>query len=174
MQARDAIRKSLLVSIAGAAGLGICFFSFERKNRIVLTDITIKNCVFRRLASGVWTNSPDNFNKYADFIWNFGNMTFDGCLFEEGFQWQMGLRGVAKGAVRNCVTHDIGRGFRAWNGVAGAMFFRCKDWVFEDSEWGFIDIGKGSGDEGGGDRAGQRTQDAVDVVSPGRICAAVD
>jgi len=34
-------------------GLGICFFSFERENRIVLTDITIKNCVFRRLASGV-------------------------------------------------------------------------------------------------------------------------
>ena len=127
-------------------GLGICFFSFERKNRIVLTDITIKNCVFRRLASGVWTNSPDNFNKNASFIYNFGNMTFDGCLFEEGFQWQMGLRGVAKGAVRNTVTHDIGRGFRAWNGVAGAMFFRCKDWIFEDSEWGFISIGLGSAD----------------------------
>ena len=127
-------------------GLGICFFSFERKNRIVLTDITIKNCVFRRLASGVWTNSPDNFNKNASFVYNFGNMTFDGCLFEEGFQWQMGLRGVAKGAVRNCVTHDIGRGFRAWNGVAGAMFFRCKDWIFEDSEWGFVSIGLGSAD----------------------------
>jgi len=127
-------------------GLGVCFFSFARKNRIVLTDITIKNCVFRRLASGVWTNSPDNFNKYADFIWNFGNMTFDGCLFEEGFQWQMGVRGVAKGVVWNCVTHDIGRGFRAWNGVAGAMFFRCKDWVFEDSEWGYVDMGHGSGD----------------------------
>jgi hypothetical protein len=53
---------------------------------------------------------------------------------------------VAGGAVRNCVTHDIGRGFRAFNGVAGAMFFRCKNWVFEDSEWGFIDIGQGSGD----------------------------
>jgi hypothetical protein len=26
------------------------------------------------------------------------------------------------------------------------MFFRCKDWVFEDSEWGFVDIGLGSGD----------------------------
>jgi len=127
-------------------GLGICFYSHERDNKIVLTDITIKNCVFRRLASGVWTNSPDNFNKYADFIWNFGNMTFDGCLFEEGFQWQLGIRGVDKGAVRNCVTHDIGRGFRAFNGVAGAMFFRCKDWVFEGSEWGFIDMGGGSGD----------------------------
>jgi len=70
----------------------------------------------------------------------------DGCLFEEGFQWQMGIRGVDRGAVRNCVTHDIGRGFRAFNGVAGAMFFRCKNWVFENSEWGFIDIGLGSGD----------------------------
>jgi len=126
--------------------LGICFFSYERENKIVLTDITIKNCVFRRLASGVWTNSPDNFNKGASFIYNFGNMTFEGCLFEEGYQWQMGIRGVDGGAVRNCVTHDIGRGFRAWNGVAGAMFFRCKNWVFEDSEWGFIDIGQGSGD----------------------------
>jgi hypothetical protein len=26
------------------------------------------------------------------------------------------------------------------------MFFRCKDWVFEDSEWGFVSIGLGSGD----------------------------
>ena len=127
-------------------GLGVCFFSHERDNRIVLADITIKNCVFRRLASGVWTNSPDNFNKNASYVYNFGNMTFEGCLFEEGFQWQLGLRGVAGGAVRNCVTHDIGRGFRSFNGVAGAMFFRCKNWVFEDSEWGFIDIGKGSGD----------------------------
>jgi len=127
-------------------GLGICFFSYERANKIVLTDITIKNCVFRRLASGVWTNSPDNFNKNASFIYNFGNMTFEDCLFEEGFQWQLGLRGVAGGAVRNCVTHDIGRKFRSFNGVAGAMFFRCKDWVFEDSEWGFVSIGLGSGD----------------------------
>ena len=127
-------------------GLGVCLFSYERKNRIVLTDITIKNCIVRRLASGVWTNSPDNFNKKASNIYNFGNMTFDGCLFEEGYQWQMGLRGVAGGAVRNCVTHDIGRGFRAWNGVAGAMFFRCRDWIFEDSEWGFVSIGLGSGD----------------------------
>jgi hypothetical protein len=127
-------------------GLGICLFSHERKNQIVATDITVKNCVFRRLASGFWSNSPDNFNKNASFIYNFGNLTFDGCLFEEGYQWQLGIRGVAGGAVRNCVTHDIGRGFRAFNGVAGAMFFRCKDWVFEDSEWGFIDIGQGSGD----------------------------
>ncbi|MCX5656485.1 MAG: right-handed parallel beta-helix repeat-containing protein [Planctomycetota bacterium] len=127
-------------------GLGICFFSYELHNKIVLTDITIKNCVFRKLASAIWTNSPDNFNKNASFVYNFGNMTIEGCLFEEGYQWQLGLRGVAGGAVRDCVTHDIGRGFRSFNGVAGAMFFRCKDWVFEDSEWGFVDIGLGSGD----------------------------
>jgi len=126
--------------------LGICFFSYERENKVVLKDITIKNCVFRRLASGVWTNSPDNFNKKASNIYNFANMTFEDCLFEEGYQWQLGIRGVDGGAVRNCVTHDIGRGFRAWNGVAGAMFFRCKNWVFENSEWGFIDIGQGSWD----------------------------
>ncbi len=127
-------------------GLGICFFSWERDNLIVLSDITIKNCVFRRLASGVWTNSPDNFNKNASFIYNFGNMTFDGCLFEEGYQWQMGIRGVDGGHVKNCVTVDVGRGFTAWNGVAGAMFFRCKNWLFEDSEWGCISRGGGSGD----------------------------
>ena len=39
-------------------GLGVCLFSYEKDNRIVLNDITIKNCTFRRLASGVWTNSP--------------------------------------------------------------------------------------------------------------------
>ncbi len=127
-------------------GLGVCFFSHERDKRIVLRDITIKDCTFRRLASGVWTNSPDNFNKNASFVYNFANMTFDGCLFEEGYQWQMGIRGVDGGRVRNCVTHDIGRGFRSFNGVAGAMFFRCRDWLFEDSEWGFVDIGLGSGD----------------------------
>jgi len=127
-------------------GLGVCFFSHERDNRIVLKDVTVRNCVFRRLASGFWTNSPDNFNKYAGRHYNFANFTFDGCLFEEGYQWQLGIRGVNGGAVRNCITHDIGRGFRSFNGVAGAMFFRAKDWVFEDSEWGFIDIGLGSGD----------------------------
>jgi len=127
-------------------GLGVCFFSYERKNRVVLTDITIANCVFRRLASAVWTNSPDNFNKNASYVYNFANMTFEDCLFEEGYQWQMGIRGVAGGTVRRCVTHDIGRGFRAWNGVAGAMFFRCKNWRFENSEWGFVSIGLGSGD----------------------------
>ena len=127
-------------------GLGICFFSHERKNNIVLADITIKNCVFRRLTSGVWTNSPDNFNKNASNIYNFGNMTMQGCLFEEGYQWQMGIRGVAGGLVRDCVTIDVGRNFRSFNGVAGAMFFRCKDWLFEDSEWGFVSIGLGSGD----------------------------
>jgi len=126
--------------------LGICLFSYELENRIVLTDIMIKNCVFRRLASAVWTNSPDNFNKTASFIYNFGNMTMEDCLFEEGYQWQMGIRGVDGGLVRRCVTVDVGRGFTAWNGVAGAMFFRCKNWLFEDSEWGFISRGGGSGD----------------------------
>lgn len=127
-------------------GLGICLFSHELKNRIVLADISVKNCVFRRLASGFWTNSPDNFNKAAGNIYNFGNIIIEDCLFEEGYQWQLGMRGVDGGAVRNCVTHDIGRGFRAFNGVAGAMFARCRNWVFENSEWGFIDIGQGSGD----------------------------
>ena len=117
-----------------------------RGGSFVLRDITVKNCVFRRLASGFWTNSPDNFNKGASYIYNFANLTFERCLFEEGYQWQFGIRGVDGGAVRNCVTHDIGRGFGAFNGVAGAMFFRCKDWVFEDSEWGFVSIGLGSGD----------------------------
>ena len=127
-------------------GLGICFFSYERDKKVVLADITIKNCIFRRLASGVWTNSPDNFNKGASYVYNFKNMVMEDCLFEEGFQWQQGIRGVDGGAMRNCVTHDIGRGFRSFNGVAGSMFFRCKDWVFEDCEWGFVSIGLGSGD----------------------------
>jgi len=127
-------------------GLGVCFFSFETKNKIVLQDVTFKNCVFRRLASGIWTNSPDNFNSGASFIYNFANFVMEDCLFEEGHQWQQGMRGVDGGAMRRCVTHDVGRNNKAFNGVAGAMFFRCKDWVFEESEWGFIDVGRGSGD----------------------------
>lgn len=163
-------------------GLGICFFSHERKNRLVLTDITIRNCVFRRLASGVWTNSPDNFNKNASFVYNFGKMTFEECLFEEGYQWQLGIRGVAGGTVRNCVTHDIGRGFRSFNGVAGGMFFRCKDWIFEESEWGYVDIGLGSGDgeafdfEGNCDRMTMRNCLFHDTDGPGFLlcCYASD
>ena len=127
-------------------GLGVCLFSHERDKRIVMSDITVKNCVFRRLASGFWTNSPDNFNKNASYVYNFKNLVFDSCLFEEGFQWQQGIRGVDTGVMRNCVTLDIGRGFRSFNGVAGSMFFRCKNWVFEDCEWGFVSIGLGSGD----------------------------
>jgi hypothetical protein len=78
-------------------GLGICFFSYERENKIVLSDITIKNCVFRRLASGVWTNSPDNFNKNASYIYNFGNMTFEDCLFEEVFSGNGACAGLPAG-----------------------------------------------------------------------------
>jgi hypothetical protein len=50
--------------------------------------------------------------------------------------------------MRDCVTIDVGRykNFLSFNGVAGSMFFRCKDWVFQDCEWGFVDIGGGSGD----------------------------
>jgi len=123
-------------------GLGVCLFSHECDQKIVLSDVTIKNCEFRRLASAIWSNSPDNFNKAADNIWNFANLVIEGCLFEECKQWPLGLRGIAGGAVRNCVTLDIGRHNQAWNGVAGAMIQRCKDFVFEDSEWGFISIGQ--------------------------------
>lgn len=127
-------------------GLGICLFSHETKNVIVASDITVKNCEFRRLASGIWTNSPDNFNKNKGKIYNFANFVVEDCLFEEGYQWPMGMRGVDGGAMRNCLTIDIGRNFLSFNGVAGSMFSRCKNWVFEDSEWCFISIGKGSGD----------------------------
>ena len=130
-------------------GLGICLFSHECDQKIVMADVTIKNCQFRRLASGIWTNSPDNFNQAADNIWNFANLVIDGCTFEECKQWPLGLRGVAGGVLRNCLTLDVGRHNQAWNGVAGSMIARCKDFVFEDSEWGFISIGppgKVSGD----------------------------
>jgi len=61
-------------------GLGICLFSYECKQRVVMSDITIRNCEFRRLASAIWSNSPDNFNKAADNIWNFANLVIDGCV----------------------------------------------------------------------------------------------
>ena len=130
-------------------GLGICLFSHERHNRIVSSDITVRSCVFRRLTSALWTNSPDNFNGDAINIWNFGNLTVEDCLFEEGDQWPLGLRMIDGGVVRNCITHDIGRNFQSLNGVAGAMFQRCKNFLLENSEWGFVSIGekgKTSGD----------------------------
>jgi hypothetical protein len=71
-------------------GLGICLFSHECDQKIVMSDITIRNCEFRRLASGIWTNSPDNYNKAADNIWNFANLVIEGCLFEECRQWPLG------------------------------------------------------------------------------------
>ena len=122
-------------------GLGICLFSYECKQRVVMSDITIRNCEFRRLASAIWTNSPDNFNKAAGNIWNFGNLEIEGCTFEDCKQWPIGLRGISGGAMRNCVTLDIGRTNVAWNGVAGAMIQRCKTFVYEDCEWGFISLG---------------------------------
>jgi hypothetical protein len=163
-------------------GLGVCLFSWETDKKIVMQDIMVKNCVFRRLASGFWTNSPDNFNKNASFVYNFANLNFENCLFEEGYQWQLGIRGVIKGSVKNCVTHDVGRGFRSFNGVAGSMFFRCKDWIFEDSEWGFVDIGLGSGDgeafdfEGNCDNMIMRNCNFHDTDGPGFLlcCYASD
>lgn len=162
--------------------LGVCLFSYERGKKIVLQDIMVRNCTFRRLASGFWTNSPDNFNKGASFVYNFKNLIFEDCLFEEGYQWQQGIRGVDGGVMRNCITHDIGRGFAAFNGVAGAMFFRCKDWVIEDCEWGYVDIGNGSGDgeafdwEGNCDNSVMRNCSFHDTDGPGFLlcCYASD
>ena len=72
-------------------GLGVCLFSHERDKRIVMSDITVKNCVFRRLASGFWTNSPDNFNKNALL-----------CLqFQEFGLRQLPLRGGVSVATRH-------------------------------------------------------------------------
>ena len=122
-------------------GLGIILWTDETKQRIVVSDVTIKNCRFERMLSGIWTNNPDNFNKAADGIYNFGNLVIEGCTSEEGKQWQLGLRGVDGGAVRNCVFHDTGRGFQSFNGVAGAAIQRCRNMIFEDSEWGFVSIG---------------------------------
>lgn len=129
--------------------LGICFWTFlTESDDISLQDITVKNCVFRRMSSGIWTNSPDNFAYFADNYYNFANLNVIGCLFEEGKQWQLGLRGVIGGQVTNCVTHDTGRidNFVAFNGVAGAMMYRLKNFTFTDSEWGFVSRGGGSGD----------------------------
>ena len=130
-------------------GLGIILWTDETKQRIVISDITIKNCHFERMLSGIWTNNPDNFNMAADGIYNFGNLVIEGCTSEEGKQWQLGLRGVDGGAVRNCVFHDTGRHFQSFNGVAGGATQRCRNMILEDSEWGFVSIGdrgKVSGD----------------------------
>ena len=140
--------------------VGICFWTFESwSTNVSLQDITVKNCVFRRLASGIWTNSPDNFDYNADNFYNFSNLSVTGCLFEEGYQWQLGLRGIAGGQISNCVTHDIGRlnNFVAFNGVAGAMMYRLKDFTFTESEWGFVSRGGGSGDGEAFDLEGNNT-----------------
>jgi hypothetical protein len=122
--------------------IGISLWTDDTQQRLVMSDITIKNCRFERLLSAVWTNNPDNWNKNADGKYSFGNLVIDGCRTEEGKQWQLGLRGVDGGAVRNCVFHDTGRRFQAFNGVAGSMIQRCRDMVFENSEWGFVSIGE--------------------------------
>ena len=140
--------------------LGICFWTFlSYSNNISLQDITVKNCVFRRMSSGIWTNSPDNFDYFADNYYNFANLNVIGCLFEEGKQWQLGLRGVIGGQITNCVTHDTGRinNFVAFNGVAGAMMYRLKNFTFTDSEWGFVSRGGGSGDGEAFDLEGNNT-----------------
>ncbi|MCP4312338.1 MAG: hypothetical protein GY790_13825 [Bacteroidetes bacterium] len=122
--------------------LGISLWTDETDQVLVMTDITIKNCRFERLLSAIWTNNPDNWNQKADGKYSFGNLVIDGCIAEEGKQWQIGLRGINGGAVRNCVFHDTGRRFKAFNGVAGAMIQRCQNMVFENSEWGFVSIGE--------------------------------
>jgi hypothetical protein len=122
--------------------LGISLWTDETDQVLVMTDITIKNCRFERLLSAIWTNNPDNWNRKADGKYSFGNLVIDGCIAEEGKQWQIGLRGINGGAVRNCVFHDTGRRFKSFNGVAGSMIQRCQNMVFENSEWGFVSIGE--------------------------------
>lgn len=129
--------------------VGISLWTFVSwSSSISLQNVTVTNCTFRRMASAFWTNSPDNFDYNADNFYNFANVNILGCLFEEGYQWQLGFRGILGGEVANCVTHDIGRlnNFVAFNGVAGGMFYRVKNYRVTDSEWGFVSRGGGSGD----------------------------
>ena len=57
-----------------------------------------------------------------------------GTLGTRNFPQKQRRRGVEGAAMRQCVTHDLGRRFKSFNGVAGSMFFRCKDWVFANVE----------------------------------------
>jgi len=122
--------------------LGIIIWTDEIKQRIAVSDITIRNCRFERLLSAIWTNTPDNFTIDADSIYNFSNLVIEDCIVEEGKQWQIGIRNVNGGVIRNSVFHDTGRRFQAFNGVAGSMIQRSRDLLFEDCEFGFVSIGE--------------------------------
>ena len=122
--------------------LGVAFWTDERKQRIVVSDITIKNCHFERLLSSIWILNIDSWNIVADSIYNFSNVVIEDCLVEEGKQWQIAPQNINGGVIRNCVFHDTGRRFQAFNGVAGSMFWRCRDMLIEDCEFGYISIGE--------------------------------
>ena len=89
---------------------------------------------FPRAESGILRQIAKELDKRANLEIRGAQVELDRSVLEK-------ITAPFEHLLRNCVTHDIGRGFRSFNGVAGSMFFRCKDWVIEDCEWGFVDIG---------------------------------
>ncbi len=127
--------------------VGVWVQTRETADVICLSNITIKNCRFHKVACAVNVWSGNEWDKKARDRHEFRNVVIDNCTAEDGRNWQFVLHSTHGGRITNSWVHRVAAyEGRVPNGVAGSMLFRCEDITIENCEFGFIFLPKGSPD----------------------------
>ena len=127
--------------------VGVWIQTTETRDVICLSNITIKNCRFHKVACAVNLWSGNEWDKNAENRHQFQNVVIDHCTAQEGKNWQFVLHSTRGGKIVNSWVHRVAYyDEQVRNGVAGSMLFRCEDITLENCEFGYVSIGKNSMD----------------------------
>lgn len=139
--------------------VGVWIQTRETEDVICLSDITIKNCRFERVACAINVWSGNEWDKSAENRHEFKNVVIDRCTAEDGKNWQFTVHSTIGGRISDSWVHRVGYyNERAPNGVAGSMLYRCEDFVVENSEFGHVSNGAGGPDGQSFDLEGNNTR----------------
>jgi len=139
--------------------VGVWVQTRETADVICLSNITVKKCRFERVACAVNVWSGNEWDKNAENRHEFKNVVIDRCTAEDGKNWQFVVHSTVGGRISDTWVHRVGYfNERAKNGIAGSMLYRCEDFVVENSEFGHVSIGAGSGDGQSFDLEGNNTR----------------
>lgn len=139
--------------------VGVWVQTRETKDVICLSNITVRRCKFERVACAVNVWSGNEWDKNAENRHQFKNVVIDQCTAEDGKNWQFVIHSTTGGRISDSWVHRVAYyNERAKNGTAGAMLFRCEDFLVENSEFGHVSIGAGSMDGQAFDLEGNTTR----------------
>ncbi len=139
--------------------VGVWVQTRETADVICLSNITVADCRFERIACAINVWSGNEWDKNAENRHEFRNVVIERCSAEDGKNWQFVVHSTHGGRLAHSWVHRVGYFHeRATNGIAGAMLYRCEDFAVENCEFGHVSIGDGSGDGQTFDLEGNNTR----------------